>query len=173
MRTDEGKGDGMADDSSFEQFATAAAGVLLRTAWLLTADKHAAEDLVQETLARVYVRWSGRTPIENPVGYARTVLVRQFISGRRRRSSTEVVTDVLPETGVLSDQVAHIALRTAIAGMDPKDRAVLVLRYFADRTVAETAADLGLTESAVRTRTSRAVDRLRTRLGDDFLTTTN
>jgi RNA polymerase sigma factor (sigma-70 family) len=54
--------------------------------------------------------------------------------------------------------------------MDPRDRAVLVLRYFADRTVAETAADLGMTESAVRTRTSRAVDKLRLPLGEDFLT---
>jgi len=166
-------GGDVADDSSFEQFAAETAARLYRTAWLLTGDAHAAEDLVQESLARVYVKWRDRTPIDNPVGYTRTVLLRQFISGRRRRSSTEVVTDRLPETGVVTDQASHIALRTAIAGMAPRDRAVLVLRYYADRTVAETAADLGMTESAVRTRTSRAVDKLRVLLGDDFLTTTN
>lgn len=161
----------MADDSSFEQFAGEVARSLHRTAWLLTADRYAAEDLVQESLARVYVRWRDRTPIDNPVAYTRTVLVRQFISGRRRRSSTELVTDQVPETGIATDQATHIALHSAIASMEPRDRAVLVLRYFADRNVAETALDLGMTESAVRTRTSRAVDKLRVLLGDDFLTT--
>ena len=64
-----------------------------------------------------------------------------------------------------------LALRTAVDDMDPKDQAVLVLRYFADQSVAETAAQLGMTrENAVRTRTSRAAARLRDRLGDDFLT---
>jgi RNA polymerase sigma-70 factor (sigma-E family) len=162
----------MADDRSFEQFAVEVAGSLLRTAWLLTADRHAAEDLVQESLAKMYVRWRGRTPIDNPAGYARTVLVRQFINGRRKRSSTEVVTDRVPETGTSTDHATHLALHDALRAMDPRDRAVLVLRYFVDRNVAETAAELGVTESAVRTRTSRAVAKLRVQLGDDFLTTT-
>jgi RNA polymerase sigma-70 factor (sigma-E family) len=156
----------------FEQFAREAAPMLQRTAWLLTRDAHAAEDLVQETLAKVYVAWTRRRPIDNPAAYARTVLVREFINVRRRRSSTEVVTDTLPEHGSEQDRSATLALRAAMSDMDPRDQAVLVLRYFVDRTVAETADDLRLTESAVRTRSSRALGKLRARLGDDFLTTT-
>ena len=160
----------MATTEEFEAFAVDAAPMLLRTGWLLTGESHAAEDLVQETLARVFVRWHRRTPIDNPAGYARTVLVRVFITGRRRRSSTEVVTDRLPERSTTHDTTATLALRAAVDDMDPKDQAVLVLRYFADQSVAETAAQLGMTENAVRTRTSRAAARLRDRLGDDFLT---
>ncbi len=160
----------MATDEQFEAFAVDVAPMLLRTGWLLTREHHAAEDLVQETLARVYARWHRRTPIDNPAAYARTALVRLFISSRRRKSSTELVTDRLPERGVTEDGTATLALRAAIGDMDRKDQAVLVLRFFEDLSVAETAAELGVTESAVRTRSSRAVGRLRERLGDDFLT---
>jgi RNA polymerase sigma-70 factor (sigma-E family) len=161
----------MADDDSFERFAIEVARTLHRTAYLLTGDGHAAEDLVQECLARVYVRWRASTPIDNPAGYARTVLVRQFVTGRRRRSSTELVTDQVPDAGTGTDPAATLALHAAIALMDPRDRAVLVLRFFADRSVSQTASDLEMTESAVRTRTSRAFGRLRVLLGDDFMTT--
>jgi RNA polymerase sigma-70 factor (sigma-E family) len=162
----------VADHAAFEEFAVAAAPMLQRTAWLLTRDRHAAEDLVQETLAKVFVAWGRRTPIDNPAAYARTALVRLYISGRRRRSSTEVVTDQLPERARETDQAASLALHAALRDMHPKDQAVLVLRWFVDRSVAETAADLQMTESAVRTRASRALGRLRERLGDDFLTST-
>jgi RNA polymerase sigma-70 factor (sigma-E family) len=160
----------VATTEEFEAFAVAAAPMLLRTGWLLTGETHAAEDLVQETLAKVFVRWHRRTPIDNPAGYARTVLVRVFISARRRRSSTEVVTDRLPERSVTHDSTAMLAVRAALGDLHPKDQAVLVLRYVADQSVAETATQLGMTENAVRTRTSRAASRLRERLGDDFLT---
>jgi RNA polymerase sigma-70 factor (sigma-E family) len=162
----------VAGAATFEEFARDTATMLQRTAWLLTRDAHASEDLVQETLAKMYVVWTRRRPIDNPAAYARTVLVREFISRRRRRSSTEVVTDTLPEHGTDQDRSATLALRAAMSDMDPRDQAVLVLRYFVDRTVAEVADDLHLTESAVRTRASRALGKLRARLGDDFLTTT-
>ncbi len=153
----------------FEEFATSASPMLMRTAWLLTGERAAAEDLVQETLTRVFVRWGRRQRIDNPAGYARTVLVRLYVSGRKRRSAGEVVTADLPETPHHPDPTATLAVRAAISGLDPRDQAVLVLRYFCDLTVAETAAELRLTESAVRTRASRATARLRERLGPDFL----
>ena len=75
--------------TEFEEFAYARTPHLLRSAWLLCGDVHQAEDLVQETLAKVYVRWHRRLGgrIDNPAAYAQTTLVRTFLSARRRRSS--------------------------------------------------------------------------------------
>ena len=80
---------GMTD---FETFAHARTPHLLRSAWLLCGDGHQAEDLVQETLAKVYVRWHRRlgARIDNPAAYAQTTLVRTFLSARRRRWSGEL-----------------------------------------------------------------------------------
>lgn len=161
----------MHPESSFEEFAVATSSMLYRTAWLLTSDQHAAEDLVQETLARVFPRW-GRKPIDNPAGYARTVLVRIFVKGRQRRSASEVVTDQVPQRVVEEDLSAALSLHAAIADLNPRDRAVLVLRYYGDRSVAEVASDLGMSETAVRTRASRAIARLRPHLGDEFTVST-
>lgn len=157
----------------FEQFAASVAPMLQRTAWLLTRNAHGAEDLVQETLAKVYVAARGRRRIDNPAAYARAVLVRLHIDERRRRRSSEVVTDDLPERGHVEDAAATIALRDAVSGLTPIDQAVLVLRYYADLSVTETARDLKISEGAVRTRTSRAVARLRERLGEDFIDDTD
>ena len=153
----------------FDSFAASVAPMLQRTGWLLTRDRLASEDLVQETLARVYVALRRRKQIDNPVAYARTVLVRLHVDERRRRRSTEIVTSRLPEAGQEVDASATIALQDAVAGLSRVDQAVLVLRFYADLSVAETARDLNISEGAVRTRTSRAVARLRERLGDDFI----
>lgn len=82
---------------SFEEFAAARTPHLFRTAWLLTGDWHLAEDLVQETLVRMYRSWRGLRRIDNPAAYAQTVLARAFLTHRRRRRSSEQPTDVLPD----------------------------------------------------------------------------
>jgi RNA polymerase sigma-70 factor (sigma-E family) len=152
--------------TDFEVFAHARAPKLLRSAWLLCGDVHQAEDLVQETLAKVYVRWHRRLggPIDNPAAYAQTALVRTFLSARRRRSSGELPYADPPDR-VDHDRAAETDLQLlvadALAGLAPADRAVLVLRYLEDRSVSETAAALGVSEGAVRTRSMRALDRLR------------
>jgi RNA polymerase sigma factor (sigma-70 family) len=111
-----------------------------------------------------------RRPVDNPSGYARSVLVRLFLDARRRRASSEVVTDRLPERPAGSvDTEGVLSLRAALAGLSGPDRTVLVLRYLCDLTPAEVAHDLGITEGAVRTRASRAAARVRAVLGDDFL----
>ena len=154
---------GMTD---FEEFAHARAPHLLRSAWLLCGDAHQAEDLVQETLAKVYVRWHRRLggPIDNPAAYAQTALVRTFLSARRRRSSGELPYAEPPDTAH-PDRAAETDLQLlvadALAGLAPADRAVLVLRYLEDRSVSESAAALGVSEGAVRNRSMRALDRLR------------
>src|SRR6476661_4878578 len=76
----------------FEEFARVRTPHLHRSAWLLCGDRHQAEDLVQETLAKVYVRWHRclGARIDNPAAYAQTTLVRTYLSARRRRSSGEL-----------------------------------------------------------------------------------
>jgi RNA polymerase sigma-70 factor (sigma-E family) len=152
----------------FSEFAYARTPHLYRSAWLLCGDPQRAEDLVQETLAKVYVRWHRRlaAPIDNPAGYAQTTLVRTFISTQRRRSNHERPVDVLPDHGhVDGDADLRIALAVALAELKPLDRAVLVMRYLDDVSVAETANRLGVSPGAVRTRSLRALDRLRSMLG--------
>ncbi|TDC51406.1 SigE family RNA polymerase sigma factor [Jiangella ureilytica] len=153
------------------EFATSCSGRLFRTAWLLTGDWHLAEDLVQETLGKVYRAWTRRSRPDDPAAYARTTLVRTFITQRRRRGSSERPTDSLPEIAVPETDVAlRVTLIEALARLDAKDRVVLVLRYWEDRSVEETAAELGLSAGAVRSRCFRALNRLRAVLGTDDLT---
>src|SRR3954469_24433457 len=84
-------------EAAFRQFARANAAPLFRSALLLTTDWHRAEDLVQDTLARMYRVWSGVARIDNPAAYAQTGLARQFPSHRRRRSAGEIPSADLPE----------------------------------------------------------------------------
>ncbi|MEZ0094393.1 SigE family RNA polymerase sigma factor [Streptacidiphilus sp. EB129] len=156
----------------FQAFAVGRGGQLFRTAFLLTAgDSHLAEDLVQETLGRMFARW-GRVRLDNPSGYAHTVLVNVFISQRRKRSSGELPTGVLSERAVGAaedeDPALRVTLLAALRQLAPQDRAVLVLRYWEDRSVEETAAALRLTSTAVRSRSSRALQRLRGVLGNSL-----
>lgn len=148
----------------FEEFARAGIPQLYRTAWLLTGDRHHAEDLVQETLANLLRTWHR---IDSPGAYARTAMVRTYISQRRRKSWSERPTAELPERAERTgDLELRMALQSALAELAPLDRAVLVLRFFEDRSVEQVALDLGKKASAITTRTARALDRLRAVLGD-------
>ncbi|MGW1610982.1 SigE family RNA polymerase sigma factor [Streptomyces sp. NPDC002285] len=160
-----------ADD--YAEFAVARAGHLYRSACLLTAgDTHLAEDLVQETLGRIYVRWGRVSRVDNPAGYAQTVLTRTFLAHQRRRSSTERATDTFPDrpadSGGHGDLSLRLTLLQALARLPAKDRAVVVLRYWEDRSVQETADALNASSAAVRTRCTRALGRLRELLGEDL-----
>ncbi|UUN28357.1 SigE family RNA polymerase sigma factor [Streptomyces sp. FIT100] len=155
----------------FLDFAAGRTGHLYRSACLLTSgDTHLAEDLVQDTLGRMYALWGRMSRIDNPAAYAQTVLVRTFLSQRRRRSATERPLGELPEsfaeTGAgAGDPALRVALLDALARLAPKDRAVVVLRYWEDRSIGETADALNVSSAAVRTRSVRALAKLRTLLG--------
>lgn len=154
--------------SEFEEFAAARIPHLYRAAWLLCGDTHRAEDLVQETLAKVYERMHRRLGqrIDNPAGYAQTTLVRTYISSTRRRSSTERPMAELPDSEQPGDDNdLRMTLAGALAQLQPHDRAVLVMRFLDDLSVAEVAHRLDISDVAVRSRTSRALDRLRTVFG--------
>jgi RNA polymerase sigma-70 factor (sigma-E family) len=164
----------VSSDQEFVELATARGPALFRTAWLLTGDFHLAEDLVQEALGRIYARWSKVAAADQPAAYAHTVLVHAFLSHRRRRSSTERPSDTSGPAGLgdragADDDVAlRVALLTALGHLDRLDRAVVVLRYWDDLDAPATAALVGLSPAAVRTRCSRALARLRAVLGDDL-----
>ena len=169
----------MQTDPEFEEFARARTPALYRHAVMLCGDRHEAEDLVQETLGKVYVRWHRRFGgrIDHPAAYAQTTLSRTFISSRRKRSSTERPTEVLPERPFFGDGAADVTglvddrmvLTEALGRLAPLDRAVLVLRYLEDVSVTEAAEQLGVSPGAVRTRTSRALDKVRDVLDPEAL----
>ena len=156
----------------FQDFVAARGTHLYYTACLLTGgDTHLAEDLVQETFGRMYAIWGRRRRIDNPVSYAHTVLVNAFITSRRKRSSREQpVAEVWDSPGGVRDGDAdlRLTLLAALARLAPQDRAVLVLRYWEDRSVEETATALRLSAGVVRSRSGRALARLREQLGADF-----
>lgn len=152
---------------SFEDLVAATGDRMLRTAVLLTGNRHEAEDLVQNAYAQTFARWRLVVRAENPAAYVRTILVRQFVSGRRRRRVAEH--PLLPgadRSEPATDPALRLSLLEALATLPPTDRAVLVLRYFHDLPVAETAEQVGLSQSACRTRASRALARLRTHFPD-------
>ncbi|GAA0620485.1 SigE family RNA polymerase sigma factor [Kribbella sandramycini] len=166
------KRSGASQEQEFEEFAQARAAQLYRSAWLLCGSHHQAEDLVQETLAKVYARW--RRPfgrIDNPSAYAQTTLTRTFLGGVRRRSSGEQPYADVPEL-LVDDPAAgtdvRLALRALLAELPAADRVVLVLRYLEDLSVDEVADRMGISSGAVRNRSMRALERVRG-LADDSL----
>ena len=144
--------------ADFEEFVVARRDALLRTAYLLTGDHHDAEDLVQSALIKVVPKW-GRIK-DRPEGYVRQVLARESVNRWRARRWREVTTDVLPET-MHDDRTERIALLQDLRRLSPRQRAVLVLRYFEDLTEADTAASLGITVGTVKSHARDALASLR------------
>ncbi len=146
----------------FEEFVHATADRLHRSALLLCGDHHLAEDLTQTTYAKVYAGWAKVSSADSPLAYTRVILMRVFLSHRRLRRSAEQPSDRLPDAAAVGDDLALRAdLLAALRQLSPRDRAVLVLRYWEDLSVAQTAQVLGIRESACRNRAARALARLR------------
>ncbi|MFJ1706260.1 SigE family RNA polymerase sigma factor [Kitasatospora sp. NPDC088346] len=154
----------------FEEFAHTRGTALFRTALLLCGVWHLAEDLTQSALARIYSSWGRVRRADSPEAYARSVLVRTYLSHQRlRRSGERPAIGELPEQeATTEDHSLRITLLAALALLPPRDRAVLGLRYWEDRSAEETAAELGLSVGAVRVRSLRALNRLRAQLGEQL-----
>lgn len=154
-------------DEQFTQFVHATWPSLYRTAYLLVGDRADAEDLVQTALAKTYASWGKVREVEAAPGYARTTLVNTATSWFRRRSwRNERPSEHLPDTAVTDDPSDRPALMDALAALAPRQRAVVVLRYYEDLSVAQTAAALNISEGTVKSQTSAALAHLRTLLGD-------
>jgi RNA polymerase sigma-70 factor (sigma-E family) len=151
-----------------QEFIRARYPALLRRAYLLEQDHHAAEDLVQEALARSCRAW-GKRAADNPDAYVVRVMVNLHTSKWRRRRPAETSTAVLPEVGV-SDGTQERSeadhLWRALAEAPPRQRAVLVLRYYEGMTESEAADVLGVTVGTIRSQTSKALANLRIALAD-------
>ncbi|MEO5877269.1 MAG: SigE family RNA polymerase sigma factor [Streptosporangiaceae bacterium] len=158
----------MADDEAFRRFVADRSAGLLRLAYLLTADRAGAEDLVQTALVKAYLRW--RRIESNPEAYVRKVLVTVAADERRRAHRRhETAMEALPERCDGSDPYAGIdgnrALRAALGGLPPRQRAAVVLRHWVGLDVAEVADLLGCSAGTVRSQTLRGLDKLREAYG--------
>lgn len=154
-------------DEEFTSFVASASPQLHRKAWLLTTSSAAAEDLLQSALAKAYVNWRRVSAADDPTAYVSGIVLKTFLSDRRRRSSTEVTVAEVTDAGATSDDPAlRVTLLAALGTLAPLDRAVVVLRYWEDRSVEETARALHLSSAAVKNRSLRALASLRTQLAD-------
>ena len=154
------------ETASFEVFVAARSAALLRTAYLLTGSLPDAEDLLQTTLIKVYVAWPRVRAADSPDAYARRVLVNAFLSARRpARFARERLVAVPPERGTPDPDVAdRLALWPVVAALPPRQRAVVVLRYYAGLSEAEIADALGCAPGTVKSTASAALKALRSRL---------
>lgn len=151
-------------ESDFEEFVVSRGYALLRFAYLLTGDRYLAEDLSQEALVRAHRRWSSIERAD-PEPYLRKAIVRQYLSWRRRRSSTETVLAEFPDRPDPSRATDHVVERdemwSMLRALPRAQRAVLVLRYYEDLTDAAISEVLGCSESTVRVHAFKALKRLR------------
>jgi RNA polymerase sigma-70 factor (sigma-E family) len=147
----------------FEAFVAARYAALLRTAYLLTGHHQDAEDLLQQALVKAVGAWSRIDG--DPEPYVRTILVRQNVSRWRARRWRELTTDPTPDSTALGDSAEsaaeRLALHQALGSLAPRQRAVIVLRYYEDLSEAETARALGITVGTVKSQARDALRRLR------------
>lgn len=159
-------------DAAFEEFVRASGDRLFRTALLICGNWHLAEDLVQTTLAKMYSTGAWHK-VDVPEAYARRALINAHISVRRKRSSREVPVDNWAESAagslVGADPSTRIDLFNALGKLSKRDRAIVILRYWDDLSVNDTAAIIGCSSGAIRTRSTRALQKLRSHLTDQSL----
>ncbi|GIF99304.1 hypothetical protein Cci01nite_43980 [Catellatospora citrea] len=146
----------------FHEFVVARGGALSRTAFLLTGEHHAAEDLVQTALAKAAVRWRQIMEYGQPEAYVRRIMVNEQISWWRRRPARPMAE--LPDRAGPDEPgrvVERVVLTRALATLAPRQRAVLVLRYYEDLSEADTAAAMGCSVGTVKSQTNLALTNLR------------
>ena len=161
-------------DAEFTELVHASWASLYRTAYLLMGERGLAEDLVQTALAQTYASWGRVRDVSAAPAYARTAVVNTASSWFRRKAwRNERPTEVLPEGSHAVDPTDRPALVDALAQLAPRQRAVVVLRYYEDLSVAETARTLGCSEGTVKSQTSDGLARLRSLLGDAVLPQTS
>lgn len=155
------------DDSDFREYVTARLDQLRRTAYLLCGDWHAADDVTSTAVMKLMRHWGRIREMDNIDSYARQVLLRTWLDERRRPWRREWATAVLPVRAVASaDRVVdeRLAILARLAALPARRRAVIVLRYYEDLSVEETAAVLGCSVGTVKSQTARALGTLRAAL---------
>jgi len=150
-------------EAELREFVSARGAALSRAAYLLTGDPQAAEDLVQDTYVVLVRRWQ-KTGTVDPEAYVRRILYSRFVDGWRRRRLWELPWASPPDTpggdeaGTATDR---LTVQEALTRLTPRQRAVLVLRFYEDLTEVQAAAALGVSPSTVKSQTRVALQRLR------------
>jgi len=160
----------LANEGAFRAFAIARRPTLRRSAYLLCGDWHRADDLVQTALVKLYVAWPRVQGDDPPDAYVQRILVRCFLDEKRRpwrRESPVEIVDLDAAAERPEDDL--LDLRSALARLPRRQRATLLLRYWLDMSVAQTADALGCSEGTVKSQTARALTTLRDLLGDPAL----
>ena len=164
-------------DAQFTAFAQSYGVHLRRTAFLLCHDWHLAQDLSQTALAKTYLSWRSSGPPESPHAFCQKVLLNSFLDHRRRRTNTEVAVADVPEpsptslfaTSLFTPSDLRITLVEALRTLPPRDRAIVVLRYWEDLPVDQVAALMDVSTAVVKSQTARSLARLRELLPIDLL----
>jgi RNA polymerase sigma-70 factor (sigma-E family) len=153
------------DRDAFDDFAQARMRALLRFAHVLTGDRDRAADLVQDALERTLLAWPRVQSKGDPEGYVRRAIVNRQISVWRRRRRERLVAE--PPESAYDDSRHDRELWDALGTLPPRQRAVLVLRYYEDLTEADAAAVLGCSVGTVKSQASRGLARLRAQVRVD------
>ncbi|MBM2621225.1 SigE family RNA polymerase sigma factor [Actinoplanes sp. LDG1-06] len=156
-------------DAGYLAYVNGRVPALRRVAFLLSGDEHQADDLVQETITKLYAKWPRIARVENVDAYVHRMLVRAFLDEKRRGWWRVSLRDVPPERpaaegGGSTEEKA--VLRAALRRVPARQQAVLVLRFLCDQSVADVARLLDCSEGTVKSQTSHGLTALRRILGD-------
>ena len=155
-------------DAEYLAYVGGRTPALRRVAYLLCGDGYQADDLVQETITKLYARWPRLGRVDNLDGYVHTMLVRTFLDERRRGWWKVRLFGAAPErtepAGLAPED--RTMLRTALARVPARQQAVLVLRFLCDQPVSDVARILGCSEGTVKSQTAHGLNALRKILGD-------
>lgn len=154
-----------ADEDDFRAFVAARSPSLLWFAHVLTGDRHTAEDVVQIALAKTALGWSRVRRKENPEGYVRRAIINTHLNAMRRKPWREQPREFMPDDALARRAEEELddrdAMWAALAGLPPKQRAVLVLRYYEDLSEADIADVLGCSRGTVKSQAAKGLLHLR------------
>ncbi len=156
----------MTDDEAFERFVRDRTATLFQTAFLLTGNRYEAEELLQDTLVRLYPKWAKVRAAAEPVAYVRRSVANRYVSTRRSPAARTASRWELPDGWDGADLAETVAVSATVwqllALLPDRQRAALVLRYFHDLPEADVADALGCRPSSVRSLVSRGIAAMRT-----------
>ena len=162
-------------DEDFAAFARERQQQLYRTAYLLCGNRDRAQDVVQSTLVALLKSWHRARDADNPDAYARTALIRVFLSERRKLRREAEIEALAYDRASTEQPPSHdkstdlrLTILQALRQLPPKPRAMVILRYWEDLTIEQTATALGCSEGNVKSQCSRSLEKLRTLLGEQF-----
>ena len=152
-----------ADHVQFHEFVAARLERWRRSAYLLCQDWHTADDVVSVMVGRLYDRWGRAREADNVDAYAQRILTRTWLNEARRPWRRELPHGEPPDSTMpdLSTAVDRESLAALLRSLGPRQRAVIVLRFYLDHTVEETASILGISEGTVKSQSARALATLR------------